>query len=271
MGFTSLFSLLLVVVTGTLAEHAFDNTTTHLDAYIEANRRHHNAILQDYENRMEMFETNYNESLKTIDIQLEFLVNAIRENEEALNTLELLNELNKECVNKYKPSLPEEEVTKALVQSCSYSAYKRLPSLEEDLMETRMNLKDYYARTFETDVTLCDNETCVNNVVSKANSFTATNQKTFATQMDTATCLGKGSLKTALDCSFTAQSNALSLLASTKTLIDRCSQKADCKPGGYCEHVEKISSHMVNYTKPMVDNPFYGKNETSSCLLWQIY
>lgn len=90
--------------------------------------------------------------------------------------------------------------------------------------------------------------------------------------MDVAKCSANSYIKTVLDCSFTAQSNVVTLISRANTLFDGCVKGADClsNAGGYCENVLRIASYVVNVTEPIMPNPFYGDNETPKCLLLDI-
>lgn len=90
--------------------------------------------------------------------------------------------------------------------------------------------------------------------------------------MDTAKCSANSFVKTALDCSFTVQGDTLSLISGTNAQIDQCVQGLDCATctGYYCANVERISSSSVNPKNQTMTNPFYGRNETLSCLMLDI-
>lgn len=255
-----------------MAQDIFDNTTTHMDDYLTANRRNQNTLLQDYDNQIANFKTFYLERVNIVNIQLNFLMDSLKEVDETLYTMELLGNWNKECITKYKSALPEEVATRVMMNVCVTTANSFLPSLTKDLQETRQDLKKYFENNFEENVANCNNEACVSNVVSQTNMVMTESRRTFNKQMATSTHTANGYIITALDCSFKAQSNAVSLIASTKTLIDRCAQHADCIPktGSFCENVDEISSYMVNSTKPTVPNPFYERSDNVTCVLWQI-
>lgn len=99
--------------------------------------------------------------------------------------------------------------------------------------------------------------------------------KQFYNQMDAAHCTSKAYVKTALDCSFTAQNRTITTNAEANLMIDRCINGQDdcerCSAGRFCESVYYVPQYQVDYNNTTMLNPFYGRNSTTNCLLIEVY
>lgn len=113
--------------------------------------------------------------IKTIDSQLELLINSIEQTDERLYTLTLLNAASKECVNKNRHLLPGAVATTDMIENCSSSANLKLESLISPSRSTRNSLNTYYTSTLESKINACaksvnttslEYTTCVIDVVS---------------------------------------------------------------------------------------------------------
>ncbi|XP_075147013.1 uncharacterized protein LOC142221227 [Haematobia irritans] len=272
----------LLIVAASSAQKSNDNSTQHTDDYIAANRRHYNDMIKDYDNQLQEFQAVYEARISTIDIQLNFLIETIHETDERLDTLEILSDHAEECVEKYKFTLPNENNTTAMIHNCSDNAMRQYNNLVAAPMETRKNLEDYYYGTFEKELSKCSNissnmnntqmnyTVCVTTVISEADTYAANNHKLFESQMDVAKCSADGYVKSALDCSYSAQNDALTMISGTNTIINNCIQGIASSTGYYCDYVERIPSSSVNSTNQTMPNPFYGRNETLGCLMLDI-
>ncbi|XP_013115469.1 uncharacterized protein LOC106093042 [Stomoxys calcitrans] len=284
MGFAKLLIFLGVVVVAA-AQSISDNSTIHSDYYIDANRRHYREMVKDYDQKLHEFEAVYSGRIHTIDIQLDFLMDGLNEVEEELSTLELLSDFTQQCVKNYKHQLPGETNTTIVIRNCSDTAMSHYKHLVAAPIDTRNEMEYYLNTTFEMKLSNCNgisnssNATnqlnytlCVTTVISEANTFAIINHKTFEAQMAAASCSADGYVKTALDCSFTAQSQAQADIAGTKTHINSCVKGLDCAPtsGYHCQYSETIPASSVNSTNATMPNPFYGRNETYACLMLDI-
>ncbi|XP_065356298.1 uncharacterized protein LOC135950695 [Calliphora vicina] len=259
------------------------NSSLRTDEYINLNRQQHVKNIQDYDNQLEIFKQSYASSLNTINIQLDMLVDVQVQTDDKLNPLEILSDLSKKCVSKYRSSIPTVAATKSLINGCVTTANSQLNSMLNSNLNTRNYLDSYYKNNFEKDIATCQrtygslplNYTmCVTNVVTTTNSYTINNQKTFATQMNAAQCSATANIKKALDCSFTAQNKTISSIAEANTLINKCLVGEDdckqCNLFNNCSDVQYIKSTEVYYNSRTMANPFYGRSDITDCLLLKI-
>ncbi|XP_065357669.1 uncharacterized protein LOC135951858 [Calliphora vicina] len=260
------------------------NSSLRTEEYINLNRQQHVKNIEDYDTQMEIFKQSYASSLDTIKVQQDMLVDVQVQTDDKLNPLEILSDLSKKCVSKYRSSIPTVAATKSAINSCVTTASNQLNSMLSSNLNTRNYLDSYYKNNFEKDIDTCQrtysslqlNYTiCITNVVTTTNSYTITNQKSFATQMDAAQCSATANIKKALDCSFTVQNKTISSIAEANTLINKCLVGQDdckqCNQLNTCSEVYYLKRSEVDYNSRTMANPFYGRNDIKDCLKLQIY
>ncbi|XP_073820330.1 uncharacterized protein [Musca autumnalis] len=275
--------IILAVVAVANAQNSTNTTTTvRIDDYIAANKRNYENNIKEYDLKLQAFEELFNGRLDTIDTQKDFMIDSLKLTNERLNTLEFLSDLSKSCVSRYQNSLPTEYNITMTIQNCTATAKSYYNSLISDARTTRNSLEYYYDVTLNNDLNKCGSglnvtsqpnyTLCVTTAIEKANVYTIENRKTFNNQMDSASCAANGHVNKALDCSFTAQSNAFQSISSANIQIDMCIQgnNSTACSGYYCQNVERISANSVNPKNQTMPNPFYGRNETLSCLMLDI-
>ncbi|XP_065357694.1 uncharacterized protein LOC135951874 [Calliphora vicina] len=274
---------LAAVANGQLQQVANNNSTLHIDDYINMNRQQHAKVIQDYDTQMDLVKLTYTASLDTISIQLDMLVDSLVQNENKLKPLEVLSDLSKKCVNKYRSSIPTITDTKTKINSCISTASVKLNSLLSNALYTRNYLDSYYKNNFESSITRCKSSyntlpmnytMCVTKVAADTDTYTISSQKTFAIQMDAAQCSANANIKQALDCSYTTETNTISAIAEANTLINRCLQGQDvcqqCNGANTCSEVFYMYRSEINHSSKVMNNPFYRRYDATDCLMLNI-
>lgn len=100
--------------------------------------------------------------------------------------------------------------------------------------------------------------------------MTLSNQKSFASQIETSQCTATNHIKKAIDCSFLAQNRTLSLIAEANTLINKCLENLNSSED-FCSDVFYMKQSNVDPKNFSMTNPFYGRNNSISCLLIKLY
>ncbi|XP_061400275.1 uncharacterized protein LOC133335999 [Musca vetustissima] len=283
MFFKNVLMLLVVVIAAVKAQNTTNNITAiRIDDYIAANKRNYENNVKEYDFKLQAFEELYNGRLNTIDVQKDFMIDSLKLTNERLSTLEFLSDYSKNCVAKYQTTLPTEYNVTVTLQNCTASAKSYYNTLVTDARTTRNSLEYYYDVTLNNELKKCDNivnktsqanyTLCVTNVIENANVYTIENRKAFNSQMETANCAANGQVHKALDCSFTAQSNTFQLMSTVNIQIDMCIQGTNSTAcsGYYCQNVERIPANSINPKNQTMTNPFFGRNETLSCLMLDI-
>ncbi|XP_037816593.1 uncharacterized protein LOC119606981 [Lucilia sericata] len=230
--------LLFVVLTKGRMENEITFTTNsnsrsvaNIDEYINQNRQKYANMLQDYNNRLNIFQKVYNARLDGIGIQQNMLTDSMLQNEGNLNSLEGSNESTKECVIKYRSTLPTVADTKTSILSCVNIAKNQYSNLLNEPENTKMYLIGYYYGYFDIKLRDCsenlDNTSvnyndCVTSVINTSNIFTTSNQNNFDTQMSAADQSSIVIIKTAFDCSFQIEKRTISLIVEVNNLISKC-------------------------------------------------
>ncbi|XP_073820319.1 uncharacterized protein [Musca autumnalis] len=259
-----MISLLLSIVITQINCH---NRHEHTSHFIETNKHHYDDFIKECDFKLDAFGKMYTARLGTIDIQKEFLLKSIQQSSDRLMGLELLSDVNKKCSEKYKSAFPEVAAIKTIIQNCTDNGLEQLPSLLAPLQETRDKLFVYYNQTLEDGILNCNNLRTSN--MGNFNHTDCIKNVTFDYQMNSAQCSADTYIKMALDCSYVAQTTVVSLITATNVFIDRCAKNVDCVPceGFQCENVYNIPPNAVDYTNQTMVNPFYGINQTLSCLM----
>ncbi|XP_073820183.1 uncharacterized protein [Musca autumnalis] len=255
------------------------------DNYLDLNRRQYADNILEFEKELDIFKKHFTERLGGIQLMLDMLVTDIIKTNEHLNPLEVLSDISKDCVAKYRSKIPTVAATKASMQACITTAQNQLNTMISAGVTTKTNLYNYYQNNMERDLKACttkhpakDNEftECIAKVISAVTAYTRAMVKQFHNQMDAAHCSSNANIKNALDCSFTVQNRTITMNAEANLMIDRCIRGLDdcerCSAGRFCENVYYLPQYQVDYNNATMLNPFYGRNSTStSCLLIEVY
>ncbi|XP_037816589.1 uncharacterized protein LOC119606977 [Lucilia sericata] len=267
--------VLLVGAVARVQAQQVNNNINNIDEYINQNKQQYAQNIRDYDQRLETFKQTYTAGLQVIPKRLDMLVDSIGQTEKRLNSLEILSQ---QCVQKYRSKLPNVIITKQQINLCYTTANSQTEYLVVQAFGTRTSLDNYYKYQFEGSLQSCkvqigDYNTCVMNAVSNANAYTASNRKTFDSQMQTAQIKANANTDTAFQCSYSTQNQATSAIAEINILTDRCLKGLDdCKPcsnqGFSCS---AVSRSEIDYNNPLMTNVFYGRYELTDCLLLKIF
>ncbi|XP_075144586.1 uncharacterized protein LOC142219521 [Haematobia irritans] len=254
------------------------------DNYLDLNRRQFANYVLECDKEIDSFKKQYTERLTTINILADMMIGDIIKTNEHLNPFEVLSDVSKDCVAKYRAKIPMVAATKTAFQACYTTAYNQINNLVNSATGTKNNLNTYYTTNVERDFKSCttrfpilDNNyiECLAKVVSAANVHTRNMMKTFHIQMDSALCTSRANMKTALDCTFTVQNRTITANAEANMMIDRCINGLDdcerCGEGHFCDRVYFMPQYQIDYNNATMLNPFYGRNETSHCLMLEVY
>uniref|UniRef100_A0A1I8MGM6 Protein TsetseEP domain-containing protein n=1 Tax=Musca domestica TaxID=7370 RepID=A0A1I8MGM6_MUSDO len=252
--------------------------------YLDLNRRQYADHILAFEKEIDVFRKQFSERLSSIQLVLDMLVTDIIKTNEHLNPLEVLSDISKDCVAKYRSKVPTVAATKTAVQACITAAQNQLNNIVSAATTTKTNLYNYYQNNMEKDFKGCttkhpaqDNSytECIAKVISAVTAYTRVMLKQFHNQMDTAHCSANSNIKTALDCSYTVQNRTITMNAEANLMINRCIHGLDdcerCSQGRFCENVYYLPQYQVDYHNSTMLNPFYGRNSTTHCLLIDVY
>ncbi|KAI8119710.1 hypothetical protein CVS40_8902 [Lucilia cuprina] len=274
---STLFLIILGVVANGEAQNvepynysSNSNSSLRTEVYINMNRQQYAKIIEGYDIQMELFKQSYAASLDTINIRQDMLVDTLVQTDAELNPLEILSNLSQKCVSKYRSSIPTVAVTKRNINNCITTASQQVNGMLTIPLNTRTSTESYLKNTFERDINLCGRTYSLlpfNYTMCVVNA-------NFANQMDVASCSSKANIKKALDCSYLIEQEAISAIAESKTLIDKClTGQNECKPcnqGFTCSEVYYMQRYEVSYSSKTMDNPFYGRNDIKNCLMLKI-
>ncbi|XP_065357704.1 uncharacterized protein LOC135951883 [Calliphora vicina] len=263
--------------------NSINNSSHHSNNYIKVVEQQHVENIEEFDKQLEMFNQTYTASLNTINIKLDLLVKTLDQTDNKLNALEVLSDLSKKCITKYRSSIPTIANTETKMNGCIKTASKRLPNLMANPFNTRHFLESYYKEDFNRGIANCEKKyaalalnytMCITDVVNLAQVQTINNQKIFATQMAASKCSGNENIRQALDCSYTTENLTVSNIAEATTLINKCLMgQDDCKQcdfGYSCSDVYYMKRSEVDYESKVMNNPFYERFDIKNCLLLKI-
>ncbi|KAL9900635.1 uncharacterized protein ACN427_007762 [Glossina fuscipes fuscipes] len=250
------------------------NTKVSLEDYLESHRRQFAAHLDDYNNRIDALHKLFEKNLETIEIQKQLLLDRIRQAEERLFPLELLNEQSKKCVSKYRNDMPNSARTQDDISECLDVAKYQVRVIGTEPRELLKTLNNYYANNFEKSISNCLAEvntpyTCIEEQIFNANEFTVDHNLKFDEQMDNSEHYARAHIKAALNCSFVIDFQAAMAIAEIKLNIDLCMKSNDnycmCKQGHTCNNLQRVPLSDLNSENITITNSLYGTSNT--CLL----
>lgn len=147
-------------------------TNVHLEDYIESYRRQFSANLDDYNDRIDALLKLFEKNLETVEIQKHLLLDRIRQTDERLFPLELLNVESKECVSKHRNDMPSSATTQDDISECLKTAKYQLRDIGTEPRQLLKALNNYYSNNFEKSISSCLANvntpfTCIEKEVSK--------------------------------------------------------------------------------------------------------
>ena len=128
--------------------------------------------LQHYDMQMVMLKQPFNASLAVINMQLDMLIKNVMAMEQFMDIFQNLSGLNKECVEKYSPSLPTTEATISAMGSCILTATSELNEIMSAPLAIRNYLQGNFTYIFENQMENCllANGTTINSINSNYTS-----------------------------------------------------------------------------------------------------
>ncbi|XP_075146646.1 uncharacterized protein LOC142221011 [Haematobia irritans] len=277
--------LFLFTITKT-QQNVFDNH--HLirnDNFIEAFRRQYAGNIWYYDWQIKHFERAYLDRVNNLEYQKNPLINEIIRVEEMLYPLTLLSSFTKNCIEKFRSSIPSTAWAKFTMEdNCINPAKSQASYLTQSMVSTNRTLADHYGKFFENEVISCNmkyntsfpmNYTrCLGSAVTATNSFTFTSHQTFSSQLTSAKNKADIYIKTYQECIFSVLNSTLANISKATTNIDRCIRNRDdcmqCKDL-FCNDIYRISSTFLDPANTTMFNPFYGRNDTGTCLILDIF
>lgn len=125
------------------------------DNYLDLNRRQFADYILECEKVVDTFKTQYMERITSISLLLEMLITDILKTNERLNPLEVLSDISKDCVAKYRSKIPTVAATKTAIQACITAATNQVNNLVSAPLTTKNNLNSYYTNNVEKDLKAC--------------------------------------------------------------------------------------------------------------------
>lgn len=123
--------------------------------YLDLNRRQYADHILAFEKEIDVFRKQFSERLSSIQLVLDMLVTDIIKTNEHLNPLEVLSDISKDCVAKYRSKVPTVAATKTAVQACITAAQNQLNNIVSAATTTKTNLYNYYQKNMENDFKGC--------------------------------------------------------------------------------------------------------------------
>uniref|UniRef100_A0A1A9X171 Protein TsetseEP domain-containing protein n=1 Tax=Glossina brevipalpis TaxID=37001 RepID=A0A1A9X171_9MUSC len=250
------------------------NTSVSLEDYVESYRRQFTTYIEDHNNRVDALHKLYEKNLESVEIQKQFLLDRIRQAEEHLFPLELLNSQSKKCVSKYRNEMPNSGRAQSDISECLEAARYQLKEIGADPRRTVKILENYYSKIFEESATNCLAEVntpfkCVEEEILSANEFTINNNLKFDEEMDNSEHQARTHIKAVFNCSFVIHFQTAMAIAEAKVNIELCMKSEDnycaCQDGHTCENLQHVRPSELNSENITISNSLYGKSK--SCLL----
>nr|XP_014093840.2 uncharacterized protein LOC106620001 [Bactrocera oleae] len=207
------------------------NVTTKTDDYILENRRQYNATLQSYLNEINSIKNSLDDQLLVLDKQKQLVLDTILETNEKINPLEVLSLPTKHCVQKYHGELPYANIVKDKIETCLSNARSYASSIVSTSNSYYNSLNNYYNNDLRTNLNTCaklhanpslNYTLCITTAISKANTYTITSRKSFASSIESSHCSLSSRIDVAVSCTYTEYNAILMSIGSATRMIDEC-------------------------------------------------
>ncbi|XP_050322293.1 uncharacterized protein LOC126754406 [Bactrocera neohumeralis] len=260
------------------------NVTTKTDDYIQENRRQYNATLQSYLNEINSIKKSLEDQLLVLDKQKQLVLDTIQETNEKIDPLEVLSLPTKHCVQKYRPELPYASIVKDKIETCISSARSYATSIVSTPNSYYNSLNNYYNSDLRNSLNACAKShanpslnytLCVTTVISKANTYTITSRKNFASSIESSHCSLSSRVDVAVSCTYTQYNSVLTSIGAATRLIDECIngylENTQCVNNtttivNGCPHVVYMEVKNGAPANRSANNPLEGLPSNQTCL-----
>ncbi|XP_013106030.1 uncharacterized protein LOC106086058 [Stomoxys calcitrans] len=259
-------------------------TSLRNEEYISAHRRLYAFNIWLYGLEINAFKDSFLARVDAVEFQKDALLGEIIMANEKWEPLSAKSNVTKDCVEQNSDTMPTKQWAEKKFDKCISHAKSRINRLIMPLQVTNFTLAHHYSHVFEKDVTRCENKfnetmlknqtVCLNKAVADANAYTAKNQNTFSKQMESAKNSSTIDIQNLHECIFDVHNATLTKISETNHNIESCIRGAvDCSKcsGHFCVDVYPMASSSIDFESTTMNNPFYGRNDTSGCLILNIF
>ncbi|XP_037816596.1 uncharacterized protein LOC119606983 [Lucilia sericata] len=277
----SIFGMLfLTLALAVLPPQIYNRSNDYVDDYIYLNKLHFANVLQNCEVKLKDFTKLYEDRIDKINVHDDLLIYKLFIYEQILKGLEVLSDLNKRCIAKYRPLIPSSSATKQSIRNCTQGINDKFSTFLIKPQKTRDGLFSYYNNNYDREISNCrkkfspfsmDFIHCVTSATSSTNIYAITNLKKFKSQMHFAKCLADKLMERAVDCSFDLQNRTISAISESNALINKCIVNEDvcqpCNPDHLCSNPIYVDDFSFT-EKAIIMNPFYQQHHSKDCFIY---
>uniref|UniRef100_A0A1B0BQV0 Uncharacterized protein n=1 Tax=Glossina palpalis gambiensis TaxID=67801 RepID=A0A1B0BQV0_9MUSC len=238
------------------AWYSSQSATARVDNYILQHQRQFEQQLKDIDRQLEDFRSSYALRLSVIEAYDQIVADKLKEMENKFYPLEMLNEVNDFCVEKYRDKIPIAHTVKSNLKESMRKASSALSAMVKNPEDTLKNMRNHFIKATDT--------------------YFITNLNNFLNQMNSAACMANTKFDDAFDyysmqiyATFTAIGEAAGFISNCMAGHDVCSPCNDenlSAVKGRCPYHMAWHLEDDDLSGETIFNPFKGINKTTPCL-----
>ncbi|KAL9898871.1 uncharacterized protein ACN427_006808 [Glossina fuscipes fuscipes] len=267
------------------AWYASQSATARVDNYILQHQRQFEQQLKDIDRQLEDFRSSYALRLSVIEAYDQIVADKLKEMENKFYPLEMLNEVNDFCVEKYRDKIPIAHSVKSNLKESMRKASSALSAIVKNPEDTLKNMRNHFVAQFTNGIKECKRKfekieakyhSCASGVIKATDTYFITNLNNFLNQMNSAACMANTKFDDAFDyysmqiyATFTAIGEAAGFISNCMAGHDVCSPCNDenlSAVKGRCPYHMAWHLEDDDLSGETIFNPFKGINKTTPCL-----
>uniref|UniRef100_A0A1A9VUU0 Uncharacterized protein n=1 Tax=Glossina austeni TaxID=7395 RepID=A0A1A9VUU0_GLOAU len=238
------------------AWYSSQSATARVDNYILQHQRQFEQQLKDIDRQLDDFRNSYVLRLSVIEAYDQIVADKLKEMENKFYPLEMLNEVNDFCVEKYRDKIPIAHSVKSHLKECMRKASSALSTMLKNPEDTLKNMRNHFIKTTDT--------------------YFITNLNNFLNQINSAGCMANTKFDEAFDCYSAQVYSTFTAIGEAAGFISNCMAGHDVCPPCNDENLSAVKGrcpyHMAwhleddDLSGETIFNPFKGINNTTPCL-----
>uniref|UniRef100_A0A1B0ACM9 Uncharacterized protein n=1 Tax=Glossina pallidipes TaxID=7398 RepID=A0A1B0ACM9_GLOPL len=134
------------------AWYSSQSATARVDNYILQHQRQFEQQLKDIDQQLEDFRNSYTLRLSVIEAYDQIVADKLKEMENKFYPLEMLNEVNDFCVEKYRDKIPIAHSVKSHLKECMRKSSSALSAMLKNPEDTLKNMRNHFVAQFSNGI-----------------------------------------------------------------------------------------------------------------------
>ncbi|XP_043644872.1 uncharacterized protein LOC122614367 [Drosophila teissieri] len=274
----SFLGVALVLALLSLVASQARNSSQSMDLYLLQNQRQYDAKLKQLADELANFKQLFQKQLTALDVQADSMQLKLEQATTHLDPIILIDSWSKQCVRKYRVTIPTITVARDSIIKCKEGISGILDGPEN----AYNNLKNYYKNNVNGGLEQCLSQhphdqlkytLCVRNVIDYANKYTISTEDAFYTNLKESECAAENHIRCSWQCSFGEVYSITTKVEQALQSVDTCiSNQIVCGASAKqeCPNKASIKLAQIHPGYETIQNPFKAVTDDMNCLEFKI-